>query len=83
MGGGAAMIPFNYSSTLGCGMCILGNYTFCISAPEGFQIQSSSSPPQMKCCKSASETDCPEASNSTWNCSNVYSNPGFAKVMCP
>ncbi len=61
----------------------MSNYTFCIQGQEGLKLGQSDARPPTKCCKSDSQGDCPEAYNSTWNCTNAYSDKAYAKFVCP
>eukprot|EP00350_Pseudokeronopsis_sp_OXSARD2_P002378 CAMPEP_0170562838 /NCGR_PEP_ID=MMETSP0211-20121228/62739_1 /TAXON_ID=311385 /ORGANISM="Pseudokeronopsis sp., Strain OXSARD2" /LENGTH=55 /DNA_ID=CAMNT_0010880265 /DNA_START=112 /DNA_END=275 /DNA_ORIENTATION=+ len=39
--------------------------------------------PETKCCEDSSEANCPEVSDSEWNCSSPYSDKTYAKFVCP
>ena len=57
----------DYSSDLGCGLCILSNYTYCVQGPHiGAEV---SAIPASYCCKDAS---CAQASDPKWACSDKF-----------
>jgi hypothetical protein len=73
-------IPF--VSTLGCGACINGGYTYCIQGKEGDDYTGKTL--TQKCCAAGSTaTACPEISNPAYTCSNNYSDRTLAKSICP
>jgi len=74
-------VKINYKPRLGCGSCIKAGYIYCIPGAEG--TDPSTWPPTLKptCCKDLSS--CPEASLSSYLCSNTYTDSTLAKAMCP
>ena len=60
-------VQIDFNANLKCGACIRGNYLYCINGKEG---DADLSQKQQVCCQSAS--NCPQASNSAWTCSNTY-----------
>lgn len=73
-------ITIAYDSSLGCGACIRGGYTYCTTAKEGTLY---STTPTGTCCKSNSTSDCSVISNSAYTCSSAYSSKTYAKFVCP
>lgn len=64
-----------YSSSLNCGECILGGYTFCINAPENF---TGTVTPRALCCQNF--TQCAtQARNASWTCSSKYNDTASTK----
>lgn len=70
-------IPFTQS--LGCGACIKGGYIFCAFGKEGNEYATTL--PTTKCCQNS--TNCPEATNSNYTCSNAYADKTYSKFVCP
>ena len=66
-------IPF--TSTLGCGACLQSGYVFCIPGAEGSDPSTWGGKTPV-CCQNA--TKCPQTSNSSYVCSNTYTDASLA-----
>jgi hypothetical protein len=69
-----------YNSSLRCDQCIRSSYVFCVKGPEHLRIRKGESMPKTICC---SDSNCPEAQSSEWNCTDTYVNPIMARYVCP
>jgi len=47
------------------------------------EVTDDSTRPETKCCVDATDDNCPEMSNSEWNCSSPYKDKTYAKYICP
>lgn len=67
-----------YRANLTCGECVVGSYVFCVNGPENFTGPVA---PRTVCCNNA--TNCPQARNSSWTCSNKYNTVTEQLRVCP
>jgi len=67
-----------HATTLTCGLCIMGGYNFCMMSLDGSAVSGST-----KCCIDTSITNCAEATNIIYSCSNKYVDRTYAATMCP
>lgn len=68
-----------YSADLRCGKCIKEGYNFCFVGTDT-QTFDKDNKPETTCCQ---DTNCAQASNSSWTCSGSYSDPDYALTFCP
>merc|ERR1719453_466904 len=68
-----------YSADLKCVKCIKEGYNFCFVGTDT-QTFDKDNKPETTCCQ---DTNCAEASNSSWTCSGSYSDTDYALTFCP
>ncbi len=76
----AENVTLAYKASLGCGACIRGGYIYCVPGAAGSD-ESSWGNKTATCCKD--EATCTQAKDSTYTCSNAFSDPVLAKNICP
>ena len=64
-----------FTSSLNCGECILGGYTYCVNAKENY---TGSVAPQATCCQTFSACS-KQAANTSWTCSSKYNDTAKIK----
>ncbi len=74
-------IRITWAATLGCGACINGGYTYCVQGKEGDDFTGKTV--TQTCCRDSTSANCPQVSNTTWTCSNIFSDRMTAKGLCP
>jgi len=76
----ASLGNVTYAANLSCGECVMGNYVYCVNGPENF---TGPVPLKAVCCSNA--TNCPQAKNSSWTCSNKYADKTKTEQLrvCP
>jgi len=75
----AGISTATYSADLKCGKCINAGYNFCFVGSDT-QTFDKENKPEATCCQ---DTNCAQASNSSWTCSGSYSDTDYAKTFCP
>jgi hypothetical protein len=75
----AGQTTASYSPDLKCGNCIKEGYNFCFVGTDTMVFDKESKPEAI-CCEN---TNCAQASNTSWTCSGSYSDTDYALSFCP
>jgi hypothetical protein len=71
-----------FDTTLNCGKCILGGFSYCFQGGDGMTVATGVTPPTGECCQRG-DTGCAPLSDTSYSCSQTYRDLNYAITMCP